>query len=447
MLIKKSAELLVRFINILFRILCRHLKHEDGASAVLVALVVVMLLGFTALAIDVGYMYSTRNELQNIADAAALAGAGELGGIYLSLNYAAQQAFDVDATGMGYRTQIENTAKDTAVKNKAAGQNISISSADITIGTWNWNITNLSMALTSNNIRPDAVRAVARRDSTLNNAVSTFFGPIFSFFGGSADTFEVVAVATAALSGPSIIDEGVLNAPFGISENSICPNLISFSPTTDSCAGWHNFFDSINASAVADKMLGFIEAFQGTSTTEGHDWLETHFDINPSQVPDPEVTPQSGIGSFFEFQGGTIASLFASGGYYDGWNDKDTPSGAVQGNDKKPVPFINLFDFYRFRDGDGDGSMGETTDVCGTPMNADLVWTATIPVYKDGATCSNPTGSVEIVGFASVKIIMPNPPPNNTIDVCLNCDGVIEPGRGGGGAAGNVLGSIPNLVQ
>ena len=61
------------------------LKDERGVSAIVVAVVLVMLIGFLALAIDIGYLYATKNELQNTADAAALAGAGQLGQIYVFL--------------------------------------------------------------------------------------------------------------------------------------------------------------------------------------------------------------------------------------------------------------------------------------------------------------------------------------------------------------------------
>ncbi len=44
-----------------------------------------VLIGFAALAIDVGYYMVTRNELQNIADGAALAACSELGEIYRNM--------------------------------------------------------------------------------------------------------------------------------------------------------------------------------------------------------------------------------------------------------------------------------------------------------------------------------------------------------------------------
>ena len=49
------------------------LGNERGASAVLVAVLLVPLLGFAAIAVDVGALYVERGQLQNGADAAALA--------------------------------------------------------------------------------------------------------------------------------------------------------------------------------------------------------------------------------------------------------------------------------------------------------------------------------------------------------------------------------------
>lgn len=46
---------------------------EDGGITVIVALLMVVLLGFTALAVDVGILYSERAQLQNGADASAIA--------------------------------------------------------------------------------------------------------------------------------------------------------------------------------------------------------------------------------------------------------------------------------------------------------------------------------------------------------------------------------------
>lgn len=52
----------------------RRMKDESGAVAVVVALSIVVLVGMAALAVDAGYLYSVRRQLQTAADAAALAG-------------------------------------------------------------------------------------------------------------------------------------------------------------------------------------------------------------------------------------------------------------------------------------------------------------------------------------------------------------------------------------
>ncbi len=54
------------------------IKNQIGASAIVVALISVVVIGFSAIVIDVGYLYEVRRQLQSAADAAALAGAHEL---------------------------------------------------------------------------------------------------------------------------------------------------------------------------------------------------------------------------------------------------------------------------------------------------------------------------------------------------------------------------------
>lgn len=51
------------------------LRKKEGQSLIIAALVLPVLLGFAALITDVGYMYLTKSQLQNEADAGALAGA------------------------------------------------------------------------------------------------------------------------------------------------------------------------------------------------------------------------------------------------------------------------------------------------------------------------------------------------------------------------------------
>jgi Flp pilus assembly protein TadG len=394
----------------------------QGATAVIVALCLTMLIGFAALAVDVGYLYATRNELQNTADAAALAGAGFLGSTYAGLTYSEQQNYTFS------RADIVNAVNTVAGKNKAAGTGVSILDNDIIIGTWDPDTRIVTPTLTL----PDAVRVIARRDGSAENPVNTFFARIFGI-----DNVDVSAVATAALSGPSMAAEGELKTPFSLSENVFpnnCTDEIAFSPTADSCAGWHNFFDAANANTMEEKMLGLIK---GDGTGEegnacmlepcGQDWLDTHFDMQSD--PETAVTPQTDTGDLFEHQGGNVASLFLGGELDSTYDGAD--GGAIIGNEKKPAPFPALFDYFRYRDGDLD----------------DTVWTTTVPVYADGDTCTNPSGPMTIVGFAQIIVKMPNPPPDTTVSVWVDCNISYIRGRSGGGNYGNLKGTIPNLVE
>src|SRR6516165_6170804 len=55
-------------------------RDETGATAVIVAVILVVLLGCAALAIDIGSFYQAQRQAQAAADAAALAGAADLPG-------------------------------------------------------------------------------------------------------------------------------------------------------------------------------------------------------------------------------------------------------------------------------------------------------------------------------------------------------------------------------
>lgn len=54
------------------------LRREKGAVAIIVALMMVALVGFTAFVVDIGALYERRREVQTAVDGAALAGAQEL---------------------------------------------------------------------------------------------------------------------------------------------------------------------------------------------------------------------------------------------------------------------------------------------------------------------------------------------------------------------------------
>jgi len=55
-----------------------YLQNKKGATLVLVALFMVVLLGFVGLVLDVGNLYMEKSHMQTAVDMAALAGANQL---------------------------------------------------------------------------------------------------------------------------------------------------------------------------------------------------------------------------------------------------------------------------------------------------------------------------------------------------------------------------------
>jgi len=257
-------------------------KNQAGVSAVIVAIVLTMLIGFTALAVDVGFMYVTKNELQNVADAAALAGAGYLGSIYKGLSYDEQQTHEFS------RSDIVGVAQQVALKNQAAKMNIVINDADVTIG--NWDGTNPLPPMAAPIVGPDAVRIIARRDGSANGPITTFFAKIFGI-----DSVDVSADATAALTGQSTAGPGGLPFPAGISKkwfekDEYCNQPIKFYPTgtLEGCAGWHTYDES---PANASKLREILEGLTPPDRT---------YESPPVQAGETEFT----------FTGGTVTSAF-----------------------------------------------------------------------------------------------------------------------------------------
>src|SRR5215475_8885797 len=111
------------------------LNNSRGAVAVITAIFMVVLLAMGAAAIDIGHALVARNELQNVSDAAALAGDRALAIIYQGMTPAAQQSYVL--TG-GALSTIVAAAQATAVANSAAGVPITLNAGDIAVGHWNF---------------------------------------------------------------------------------------------------------------------------------------------------------------------------------------------------------------------------------------------------------------------------------------------------------------------
>lgn len=363
-------------------------NNQRGAVAVIVGITLAVLLSFLALAIDVGYIYATKNELQNAADSAALAATGKLGNLY-SLA-ADPTTYNCESE----RDQIVAVAQAVvgSGKNKAGGSDISISDADVFIN----NIADGNTKFSTNDYNQAyAVRVIARRDSVLNSQIATFFAQIFG-----VDSVPVVADATAALTGQSTMAESGLPLPVAINKSWMdtnpCDEDLTFHPSSaGTCSAWHAYDNTIYSDDTKDydpngnDMKDMIDA--------------TREDTYNSPYTEAGVTT-------YEFTNGTLANLFTSSAIQDLFNAMKVKNDFIDDLDDDP----------------------ET-------------WTTTIPIFDDTVAGCGPNQEVVIVGFTAITITEVTPPPETTIKATVTC-GLVEPGRGGGGDYGT-KGTIPGLVE
>lgn len=141
-----------------------------GLFMVFGALLMVLIFAFVAFSVDVGYMNLVKSELQNAADAAAMAG-----------------CHDISAGSTAVRT----TAKAVAAQNMAGGSPVILADADIELGFFN----DSTKTFEVNEITPNAVRVTAR---VINEQL--FFATIMN-----RDTFNTQVTSTAMLNPRDIV--------------------------------------------------------------------------------------------------------------------------------------------------------------------------------------------------------------------------------------------------
>jgi len=180
--------------------------------------------GFMALSIDLGQLYLVKNEVQNVADAAALAAAKKL-----------IQDKNNDGVAEVYCAEAIQAAIDYAKQNSSFGVTspITITETDVTIGKWNlatkqFDSTGCTDGTTTA-IQVNAVQVTVNRAGGEggNEKVSTFFGSVMGvgekdkdgeghLIESSPNKLSVAAssVAMLGLAGTSALD-----LPFAVSTN------------------------------------------------------------------------------------------------------------------------------------------------------------------------------------------------------------------------------------
>ncbi|MCK9418558.1 MAG: pilus assembly protein TadG-related protein [Nitrospirae bacterium] len=246
-------------------------KNNRGQILVLVALSLIVLLGFAALAIDIGYFYHTKNQLQGAADAAALAGAAKL---------------DIYSTPTSIAPRAE--ALKYANLNSASGSPVQLiidynsnalsSSNDITLGSW------VSNMFDPEGTPVNAVRVKARKTDKDTAGFPRLFGKIFD---STNQNISAEAIATVQ----------ILKKPTIALCDSICGTttpLTSTPPGTQFCisngacpsglprTAWTGWEAGHGASHISDYWKG--EGDVTNKNLPAQQYCEKHIDTNNGEV-------------------------------------------------------------------------------------------------------------------------------------------------------------------
>jgi Flp pilus assembly protein TadG len=163
-------------------------KSRRGAVTVLTAILLIPLLAMIAFSFDVAYMVRVKAQLQNAADACALAGA---------LKEMTPQFSGITSSSPGNAivTAASTAAQNFAPSNSAGQVPLTLLPSDTTVG-YLANPTNQQQTLSAwsaGQPLPNSVQVVLRRDNTANTPVNLFFAKVLGY-----NTWSCTATATAA---------------------------------------------------------------------------------------------------------------------------------------------------------------------------------------------------------------------------------------------------------
>jgi len=154
-------------------------RRRRGAVAVFVAVLIPLLVGMAALAIDVGMLYNARAELQRSADAAALAAASDLG----------------DYSHGDPLVNARNRAAQFTQLNQVMGSGVELEETDVVFGSAAMDLDTGRYTFYETEVFPNAVRVRVRRtENSPSGPIPTIMARIFG-----NNSANVAAQATAVL--------------------------------------------------------------------------------------------------------------------------------------------------------------------------------------------------------------------------------------------------------
>jgi hypothetical protein len=279
------------------RVLYGFLKDQRASVAVITAITLIPILITAGLVTDLGRLYVIKAELQNAADAGALAGAEALFNPSFNSAYLPQRPrpyhspypypvvpsffpaphelrpVPAVATEGQFRLRLTFTtdepietvthcemaraaARAAVMANRADGQYLVFDDEDAQLGTYaysgdggNWEFTPSECSNNTN-----AVRVITRKTTNLNGPVNMIFAKVLG-----VDYVELSAQSVAMLGWVKGIGKGRGTFPLALGDKYVPPPgekmLVTFSTNWSDSGGWHTFFDPSSSAIDLRKLV------------------------------------------------------------------------------------------------------------------------------------------------------------------------------------------------
>ncbi len=222
-------------------------QGTEGSVMLLTAVSLVAFLGLASLAIDMGHLYVIRNELQNTADAAALAGAGNL--VREENGEAVRDAMAAREAAMAVLQRQSELFGQTPVDPEARNDVV------ITFGEWNIYAGNPDTAWTDFGSSCGTYSTANGVRVTIRRASGLAYGPVTNFLAGILGdrfrTSEVAATATAYLGYVSGAQTGSVTLPLAI------PDTVLSTAAAPRAPWWAFWWETGIVVASSTKTLTF----------------------------------------------------------------------------------------------------------------------------------------------------------------------------------------------
>jgi Flp pilus assembly protein TadG len=350
------------------KVLGRLIKRTEGSVAVITAVGLVAFLGMVSLAVDMGQLYTVRNELQNVADAAALAAAGNL--IH---DYGAGAVRDAAAAQQAALTVAQRQSQ---LSGQPAVEGADRNDLNIIFGAWDIYAGNSGTAWTeigstcSSDSNANGVKV------TIQRASGTVYGPVSNLLGGvlGLNTSQVAATAIAYLGYTHEVPTATVKVPLALPDTIVT--------ASKSRSGWFA------------RILGPSEAV--ATTTKTYVFKDTGGSLVDTDVTTAPLDPNQAylftVGENDEVPG-TIWDILTKV-----YTPNYTSSNPVYVTDLKQAQEIHARSEFKY----GSGYIApifqrlqkaynyQTTGNANTAPPAGTPWRVTLPVY---GTTPNPSAS------------------------------------------------------